>query len=82
MFFCYNRVVVNSPPYTVVVLPARFFFRYPGVAKRVVQVEQIFKEIEDMCFLRTGEGMKSVMKKELTVVQAFMQARSSMLSVG
>ncbi|CAB1105341.1 unnamed protein product [Ectocarpus sp. CCAP 1310/34] len=53
--------------------------RYPGVAKRVVQVEQIFRDIEHMCFLRTGEGMKSVMKNELTVVEAFIQARSSML---
>lgn len=48
--------------------------RYPGVAKRVVQVEQIFRDIEDMCFLRTGEGMKTVMKAELTVVEAIMQA--------
>lgn len=47
--------------------------RYPGVAKRVVQVEQIFRDIEHMCFLRTGEGMKSVMKTELTVVEAIMQ---------
>lgn len=53
-----------------------FVYSYPGVAKRVVQVEQIFRDIEDMCFLRTGEGMKSVMKTELTVVEAIMQASS------
>lgn len=47
------------------------------MAKRVVQVEQIFRDIEDMCFLRTGEGMKSVMKTELTVVEAIMQASNS-----
>ena len=47
------------------------------MAKRVVQVEQIFRDIEDMCFLRTGEGMKSVMKTEFTVVEAIMQASGS-----
>lgn len=40
----------------------------------MVQVEQIFRDIENMCFLRTGEGFKSVMKAELTVVEAIMQA--------
>ena len=43
----------------------------------MVQVEQIFRDIEDMCFLRTGEGMKSVMKTEFTVVEAIMQASGS-----
>ena len=41
----------------------------------MVQVEQIFRDIENMCFLRTGAGMKSVMKKELTVVEAILQVR-------
>ena len=40
----------------------------------MAQVEEIFGEIENMCFLRTGEGMKSVMKTELTVVEAILQA--------
>ena len=44
------------------------------MAERVAQVEEIFGEIENMCFLRTGEGMKSVMKTELTVVEAILQA--------
>lgn len=54
--------------------PAAGNGRYPGVARRVAQVEQIFREIENMCFLRTGAGMKSVMKTELTVVEAILQA--------
>lgn len=51
------------------------------MAKRVVQVEQIFRDIENMCFLRTGEGMKSVMKTELTVVEAIMQVCARVLCV-
>lgn len=47
--------------------------RYPGVASRVAQVECIFQEIEDMCFIKTGTGMKSVMRAELTVVEAILQ---------
>lgn len=53
--------------------------RYPGVARRVVQVEAIFREIENMCFLRTGAGMKSVMKTELAVVEAILQASRVLL---
>ncbi|CAM9790786.1 unnamed protein product [Ascophyllum nodosum] len=55
------------------VMAAQPFAMYPGVAERVAQVEEIFGEIENMCFLRTGEGMKSVMKTELTVVEAILQ---------
>lgn len=40
----------------------------------MAQVEGIFREIEDMCFLKTAEGMKSVMRTEFTVVEAIMQA--------
>ncbi|CAM9952353.1 unnamed protein product, partial [Sphacelaria rigidula] len=49
------------------------FAMYPGVAKRVAQVERIFQEIEDMCFLKTEAGMKSIMRPELTVVEAIMK---------
>ncbi|CAM9871230.1 unnamed protein product, partial [Ectocarpus sp. 12 AP-2014] len=65
----------DQRPFMAEVMANQPFAMYPGVAKRVVQVEQIFRDIEHMCFLRTGEGMKSVMKNELTVVEAFMQAR-------
>ncbi|CAN0138959.1 unnamed protein product, partial [Ectocarpus sp. 12 AP-2014] len=63
----------DQRPFMAEVMANQPFAMYPGVAKRVVQVEQIFRDIEHMCFLRTGEGMKSVMKNELTVVEAFMQ---------
>ncbi|CBN78945.1 conserved unknown protein [Ectocarpus siliculosus] len=63
----------DQRPFMAEVMADQPFAMYPGVAKRVVQVEQIFRDIEHMCFLRTGEGMKSVMKNELTVVEAFMQ---------
>lgn len=52
--------------------------RYPGVVRRVEQVEHIFQEIEDMCFLRTGEGMKSVMKDELAGVEGILQVSLSL----
>ncbi|CAN0231432.1 unnamed protein product [Ectocarpus sp. 6 AP-2014] len=70
----------DQRPFMAEVMADQPFAMYPGVAKRVVQVEQIFRDIEHMCFLRTGEGMKSVMKNELTVVEAFMQARSFSLA--
>ncbi|CAN0022120.1 unnamed protein product, partial [Scytosiphon promiscuus] len=63
----------DQRPFMAEVMAAQPFAMYPGVAKRVVQVEQIFRDIENMCFLRTGEGFKSVMKAELTVVEAIMQ---------
>lgn len=43
------------------------------MATRVAQVERIFQEIENMCFLKTEAGMKSVMRSELMVVEAIMQ---------
>ncbi|CAM9912861.1 unnamed protein product, partial [Ectocarpus sp. 8 AP-2014] len=49
----------DQRPFMAEVMADQPFAMYPGVAKRVVQVEQIFRDIEHMCFLRTGEGMKS-----------------------
>eukprot|EP00752_Nemacystus_decipiens_P014811 g13185.t1 len=63
----------DQRPFMATVMAEQPFAMYPGVVKRVGQVEQIFRDIEHMCFLRTGEGMKSVMKTELTVVEAMMQ---------
>eukprot|EP00903_Cladosiphon_okamuranus_P014818 g13723.t1 len=63
----------DQRPFMASVMVDQPFARYTGVAKRVAQVEQIFRDIEGMCFLRTGEGMKPVTRKELTVVEAIMQ---------
>lgn len=43
------------------------------MASRVAQVECIFKEIENMCFIRTDAGMKSLMRAELPAVEAILK---------
>lgn len=76
MLFRVGKATVTHPD----TQPARFcspgcWFRYPGVASRVAQVESIIREIENMHFIRTSEGMKAVMKAELPVVEAILQVR-------
>lgn len=51
------------------------------MVNRVAQVERIFQEIEDMCFVKTKAGMKSVMRAELTVVEAILQVISCVVVV-